>query len=239
NAADVAIIGGGFTGLATAHFLNDLGLQSTIVEENNIGWGASSRNAGMLTTGYKNSIIKLSKKYGIEKAYNIMNMSVDCIKLIDQIVRDHKINCSLNYSGGLKLAYKASDFENLKREHEFMLNNFNYVTKLIEPHNLKQEVNSPFYKYGGLLDPNSYSFHPLNYALGLSNIVEQGGSRIYENSKVISIKKYRNKYTVKTQNGKIDAQHVVIATNGYTTNLTKQLRKTIIPMESHAIATEP
>lgn len=237
--SEVVVIGGGFSGLSTAYFLSKKGLKVTLLEQASIGWGASGRNAGMLTTGYKNSIANLSKKYGKDNTRQLLDFSSDCIKLIDQIVKEENIDCALDYKGGLKLAFKKKHFEDLKKEQEYMYNNFDYKTKLIGPSEIKNEINSPLYKYGALLDSNSFSFHPLNYAIGLSNSIDKYGGLIYENSKVVSVTRNKGGYVVKTNDGVITSKNVVIATNGYsTTNVHKDLTKTMMSIDSHVITTE-
>ncbi|WP_020007995.1 NAD(P)/FAD-dependent oxidoreductase [Salinicoccus albus] len=237
--SEVVVIGGGFSGLSTAYFLSKKGIKVTLLEQSSIGWGASGRNAGMLTTGYKNSIASLSKKHGKNNAKQLLDFSKDCIKLIDQIVKEENIDCSLNYNGGLKLAFKKQHFEDLKNEQEYMYDNFNYETKLIYPSDMNNEINSPIYKYGALLDSNSFSFHPLNYAIGLSNSIDKYGGIIYENSKVVSLTKNKDEYVVKTNEGQIISKNVVIATNGYSTsNVHKDLTKTMMSIDSHVITTE-
>lgn len=236
---DVAIIGGGFSGLATSYFLNKSGVHTVLLEQNNIGWGASGRNAGMLTTGYKNSTESLSKKIGLEKAKELLEMSVDCINLVDQVATEENIDCSINYNGGLKLAYKPKHFDSLKREHEFMLENFEYETTIIEPKFMNEEINSPLYKHGALMDPHSFAFHPLKYAIGLGDAIEEYGGFIYEQSEAKSIKKIKNGYEIITPEGKVHASEVVIATNGYSTkSVDSKLARSIIPIDSHVITTE-
>lgn len=239
---DVAIIGGGFTGLAAAFFLSKAGKKVVVIEKERIGWGASGRNAGMLTTGYKKSIFDLERKLGAEKAKELMDMSADCVKLVREIVDEYQIDCSLETSGGIRVAYKPSHFEALKNEHEHLLKSFQYETELVDCHQIHQEINSPMYQYGGLIDRKSFAFHPLNYVIGLAEIAEKEGAAIYENTEVTSITKKQNsgdRYMLKTPNGEINCTHIVIATNGYTSDITKRLKKSIMPIGSHIIATQP
>src|SRR5699024_4514038 len=214
---DVTVIGAGFSGLSTAYFLAKQGIKVILVEQNSVGWGASGRNAGMLTTGYKNSIMSLAKKHGINQAKELLEMSRDCIKLVDQVAKDENIDCSIDYNGGLKLAYKEKHFESLKHEKEYMYKNFKYETEIINASNLKEEIDSPLYNYGALLDMNSFSFHHLNLAIGYSSAAYNHGLSIYENSKVLSINKENNKFIIRTQDGSITSEHIVVATNGYST----------------------
>lgn len=237
---DVTVIGAGFSGLSTAYFLAKQGFKVILVEQNSVGWGASGRNAGMLTTGFKNSIMSLAKKHGMNQAQELLEMSRDCIKLVDQVAKDEGIDCSIDYKGGLKLAYKEKHFESLKHENEYMSKNFNYETEVISASDLKKEIDSPLYNHGALLDMNSFSFHPLNYAIGLSAAAEKYGTSIYENSKVLSISKKHNKFTVRTHGGSITSENLVMATNGYSTYDThKGLTRSLMAIDSHIITTEP
>ncbi|WP_026565278.1 NAD(P)/FAD-dependent oxidoreductase [Bacillus sp. UNC41MFS5] len=240
--SDVAIIGGGFTGLASAYFLSKAGKKVVVVEKERIGWGASGRNAGMLTTGYKKSIFELEKKLGTAKAKELMDMSADCVKLVKEIVDEHQFDCALETCGGIKVAYKPSHFEKMKKEHEHLLKSFQYETELVDANDIHSEINSPMYQYGGLIDRKSFAFHPLNYVIGLADIAEKMGASIYENTEVISInKKHGNneRFIVKTAKGEIKCKHIIIATNGYTSEITKRLAKSIMPIGSHIIATQP
>ncbi len=239
---DVAIIGGGFTGLAAALFLSKAGKKVVVVEKERIGWGASGRNAGMLTTGYKKSIFDLEGKLGTEKAKELMDMSADCVKLVKGIVDEYQINCSLQTDGGIRVAYKPSHFEALKKEHEHLLEKFQYETELVDSQNIQAEIYSPIYQYGGLIDRKSFAFHPLNYVIGLAEIAEKEGASIYESTEVTSIIKKQNsvdRFILNTPNGEIKCTHIVIATNGYTSDITKRLKKSIMPIGSHIIATQP
>lgn len=237
---DVTIIGGGFSGLSTAYFLRKAGINVILLEQNTIGWGASGRNAGMLTNGYKPSISKLTKKHGYGQAKELLDMSNDCIQLVEKVVEKENINCSLQHNEGLKLAYKKKHFDALRKQQQFMSKYFNYETKIIGSDDLKQEIHSPFYKYGALLDPNGFSFHPLNYAIGLSEAIHKKGGLIFEKSGVTSIKKHKGYFRIETKYGNITSKNVVLATNGYSTKDThKKITQSIMPVDSHIITTEP
>ena len=91
--ADVAVIGAGFTGLSAARTLAKKGVSVTVLEANSIGWGASSRNGGMVLTGLKLSAETLAKRYGMELTRRMYATSLESIDLVEQIVRDENIDC--------------------------------------------------------------------------------------------------------------------------------------------------
>ncbi|WP_171046281.1 NAD(P)/FAD-dependent oxidoreductase [Lentibacillus cibarius] len=235
---DVAIVGGGFTGLSTAYHLQELGYHTTVLEQNNVGWGASGRNGSLMLVGYKKSLVDIAKKFGIDTAQEMLQLSLDGIETVKAITQKHDISCELTNAGSFCAAYKPSHLENLKREQEFMMEKLNYENYIVETDDVRSEINSPLY-CGGMVDPNSHYFHPLNYAIGLADAVEETGGVIYEQTPVTAISHTNDRSVLSTPGGRITAKHVVVATNGYSTDLTKRLSKTIIPMSSHMLATEP
>lgn len=234
---DVVIIGGGYTGISTAYHLAEQKVDSVVLEEHRVGWGASGRNAGMVLTGYKESIYALSKKLGKEAAGELLQLSVDGIHLVSQIIKKHGIDCAFSNCGNFDAAYKPSHYEALKKSHEFMLEHFNYETHLVDKRDLQTEVDSKLY-HGGLVDPHSYSFHPLNYVLGIAQAAESLGAVIYDQTPAMSITKNGQNFIVKTPAGQVTAKHLVVATNGYTKEITKKLMKRVVPIGSFIVATE-
>lgn len=235
---DVVIIGAGFTGLSTAYHLEKEGINTIVVEQESVGWGASGRNGSLMLIGYKKTMMQIAKKHGIHVAQEMLQLSLDGIDLVKDIIDEHDIDCEFTHHGSFTAAYKPSHLEKLKREQEFMHDKLNYENTIIEPKDTRSEIDSPLY-HGGLIDPNSHYFHPLNYTIGLANAVENLGGTIYEKSGVTSIEYTDDGVTVHTDKGKVFAENIVIATNGYASDIDKKLKRSIIPMTSHMLATEP
>ncbi|GIN94787.1 oxidoreductase [Siminovitchia terrae] len=235
--ADVVIIGAGFTGLSAAYHLQKKGLSSIVVEQNTVGWGASGRNGGMILPGYKPTMGELTKKYGLEEAKQLNQIALDGMELVKDIIEQHKIECSLDHGGYLLLSEKKRFKSMLIEETEMLNRQFGSNTKYLEGYELKQEIDSPYFSYG-LMDPHSYSFHPLNYALGLADAAELSGAKIYENTKACDIQRASGNVTVSTEKGKVIAKEVIAATDGYSSSLTKQLDRAVIPVASYLVATE-
>lgn len=235
---DVAIIGAGFTGLSSSYFLQQGGYQTIVLDQGSVGGGASGRNGSLMLVGYKHSLVNIANRFGVETAKEMLQISLDGIELVKNITQEQNIECELVNNGSIYAAFKSSHFESLKREQDFMIEKLDYQNFVVEAKDIKTELDTNLY-HGGLIDPNSYHFHPLKYAMGLAELVEREGGIIYENSKVISIEKKNKEFHLSTPNGTVIAKELVIATNGYTTSITKKLAKTIIPMNSNMIATEP
>ncbi|PFA22805.1 MULTISPECIES: NAD(P)/FAD-dependent oxidoreductase [Bacillus cereus group] len=236
--ADVVVIGAGFTGLSSAYHLQKLGKNVIVLEQETIGYGASGRNGGMVLPGYKPTMQQLAKKYGPEEARQLNDLSLFSIELVKNMIDEHQINCDFRNTGHIVAAYKAKHFEELKLESAYLNENFGYESRMLDRSQLHQEIDSPFY-HGCLVDDLSYSFHPLNYAIGLGEAAKSIGARIFEHSKVLSIEYGRNSVKVKTKKGSAIAKDIIVATDGYSGKIINELNKGVLPISARIIATEP
>ena len=239
---DVAVIGAGFTGLSAARTLARRGAKVAVLEANGIGWGASSRNGGMVLTGLKLSGARLSKRYGLELARRMYAASVSAIALVEQIIREENIPCSFGRYGHLEVACKQSHFEDFSRSSEFMAKEFNHELRIVPRNELRSEIGSDIY-YGGRVDETSAGINPAQYVAGLATAALCAGAGIYQNARVLKIQRNTKTGTlgfeIETRRGTIFARDVLVATSGYTSTATPVLQKKIIPIGSFIVTTEP
>ncbi len=239
--ADVIVIGAGFTGLSAARVLAKLGAKVAVLEANSVGWGASSRNGGMVLTGMKLSAETLSGRYGIEMARRMYAASLDSIALVEQIVREESIDCDLSRCGHLEVACKQSHFDAYARSVEMIANDFNHQLRIIPRAELSGEIGSTIY-FGGIVDETSAGLNPARYVAGLAAAALKAGASVYENARVQKITCNSQNgvanFELVTSRGTILARDVLVATGGYTSDATPGLRKKIIPIGSFIIATE-
>ncbi|HEX6879714.1 MAG TPA: FAD-binding oxidoreductase [Terriglobales bacterium] len=238
---DVVIIGAGFTGLSAALALAKRGAQTVALEAETIGWGASSRNGGMVLTGLKLSVEQLVQRYGLEKARAMYAGSIESIALVERIVRQEAIDCDFSRSGHLEVACKQSHFDAYARSAEIISRDFNHQLRVIPKADLAAEIGSEIY-YGGMVDEVSAGVNPARYVAGLGRAALRAGACIYEHTRVERIERaFKNGaagFRVSTLGGTIWAREILIATSGYTGAATPALQRKLIPIGSFIIATE-
>src|SRR5881394_1039069 len=137
---DVAVIGAGFTGLSAARTLAKLGAQVAVLEAETVGWGASSRNGGMVLTGLKLGAADLISRYGKETTRRMFSASLEAISTVEQIVADEKIDCDFCRCGHLEVANKPSHFHAFERSAETMERELNHSVQIVRRENLFTEI---------------------------------------------------------------------------------------------------
>jgi glycine/D-amino acid oxidase-like deaminating enzyme len=241
ESADVAIIGAGFTGLSAALSLAKRGAKVVVLETETIGWGASSRNGGMVLTGLKLGVNQLISRYGRELTRRMYAASLETVDLVERIVREENIGCDFTRSGHLEVACKAAHFDDYARQAEVVAREFNHQLRVVPRNQLRGEIGSDTY-YGGMVDEISAGLNPARYVAGLGAAAMRAGAQVCERTKLQSIDRdARNGaygFKVRTSRGSFWARNVMVGTSGYTGAATPALRKKIIPVGSFIITTE-
>jgi len=239
--ADVAVIGAGFTGLSAARTLAKKGAKVVVLEGETIGWGASSRNGGMVLTGMKLGVNKLISMYGQERTRKMYAASLASIDCVEQIVGEEKIACDFSRCGHLEVACKQAHFDDYARQVEVIAREFSHELKIVQRHELSSEIGSGIY-FGGMVDEISVGVNPARYVAGLGAAALRAGASVFEQTRVQTIGREARQGTqgwkLSTSCGALWARDVFVGTSGYTGRATPGLQTKIIPIGSYIITTE-
>lgn len=230
---DVAVIGGGFTGLSAALACAEKGLKVALVEAETVGFGASGRNGGQLIPGLRWSMRELDQEFGRERAQAIFDLAYGAVDRVNRRIAQHGIQCDLK-SGHLEAAYKPAHFDAMRRETDFLAREFGWESEVIQPEDLGRHINGGGY-HGGIYDRGGGHFHPLNYALGLAFAALQSGVSIFEHSPVLRIAGDQ----VHTPKGLLTASHILLAADNWMGDIDRDLGGYTVPVMNYNIATAP
>ncbi|SER06532.1 NAD(P)/FAD-dependent oxidoreductase [Thalassovita taeanensis] len=235
--ADVCVVGAGYTGLSAALHLAQSGLDVVLIEAHRVGFGASGRNGGQLGSGQRQDQQALEKMVGPDDARHLWQLGEEAKTLVKTLIHDHQIDCHLK-PGVAWTGFTAADTHHLHDYAQHMQRNYGYdqITAL-SPDECHAICPSPAYK-GGLLDMGAAHLHPLNFALGLAQAAQKAGVRIFENTHAHDIST-GTQTTIRTDQGQIAADHVVLACNGYLGALNRKVAARVMPINNFVVATEP
>lgn len=229
--ADVAIVGGGFSGVATAVELSERGYKVVLLESNRIGWGASGRNGGQIIGGYGQNPGAFRSTIGSEGVDIVEGMGVECVDIIKQRIEKYNIDCDLKW-GYCEVGLKKRHLKSYQQWAED-----DPAMHLLDQDQIKEYVNSELY-LGGYYREDWGHIQPLNLCIGEAKVAQSLGANIFENSQVTNIT-YGDNPVVTTQKGSVKAGHVILCGNAYMGKLVPYLDARVLPATSCIIGTEP
>src|SRR4029077_16101480 len=202
----VDVYGGGYCGLSAARTLAKRGVNVAVFEAETFGWGASSRNGGMVLTGMKLPAPTLIKRYGRETVRKMYAASLESIDCVEQIVREENIDCNFSRCGHLEVACKQSHFDGYEESAALIQREFHHELRIIPKKELRNEIGSDIY-FGGIVDQTSAGLNPARYVSGLTRAAQRAGARLYDHTRVEKIEATSfsgtRKFRVQTSRGAI------------------------------------
>lgn len=236
---DVAVVGGGFTGLSAALALARRGAAVALLDAGRIGGGASGRNGGQVNTGVAQDFAALVAQLGIERARRCYLAYAAAVDTVERVIREESIDCDYVASGKLKLAAKPQHYEHLEKTAELIHRVVDPNIELIDAAHIGNEVQSDRF-YGGLLQRHGGQMHMGRFAAGLAQAARRHGARLYEQAAVSSIVKGgMDGYRVVSARGEVTATHVLLATGPSKHGPFAWYRRRLAPIGSFIIVTEP
>lgn len=237
---DVAIIGGGYTGLSAAYHLGrDHRIVAHVLEAHRIGWGCSGRNGGFCSTGMgKDDFGSWVTRFGLEGAKAVFEQSREAVRCVGRILETESIDAERTANGGLELAHKPNRMAEMEA-HRHQLNDlFGMDVKLLSRADLAGHFLDSREAYGALLHDEGFALHALKYARGLARAAQRHGAVMHAASPVLAWRRDGAKHLLTTPGGKVRARQVVIAGNGYTGDrLHRSVDGRLLPVLSNIIVT--
>lgn len=235
--ADVAIVGAGYCGLWAAKTLAERGLKPVVLEAHRVGWGASGRNGGQVGTGYNWHQAKIEAKLGHDAARAVWDIAEEGKRQLRDFCATEAPEAQ--YLPGVAHGeYSAAEAAEGRENAEHLARHYGYdQIEAMDREAFRALVKSPLY-VAGTLDRGAGHVHPLRYALALARAAERAGAVIHEGSTVLSVEKGQPA-VLKTAEGELRADHVILAGNGYMPDLDPQVAARVMPINSFIGATEP
>jgi len=234
---DVAIIGGGYTGLSAALHLAKMGKESVVLEAEDIGYGGAGRNVGLVNAGLWLMPEDLIKLAGPEYGDRLIKVLGDSPDLVFELIEEYGIECEALRNGTLHCADSKKGYKVLQQREEQWLKRGAPVRLLGRDEAVSKTGSNSF--YGALLDKRAGTIQPLAYAYGLANAALKAGAKLYNHSPVIGFKKIRNGWELNTPTGKLTAKSVIIAVHAYPGYAFKSYKKSMVSMSFFQFATPP
>ena len=236
--ADLCVVGGGFTGLSTAWHAARAGLSVVLVEAQRMGFGASGRNGGQVGTGQRQGQDWLEARAGRDAARALWDIAVEAVDMVRELSDRPEVGAGFRPGivhacrSAAETAHEAASVERLRRDYG------HHAIEALDRDAIRAIVGSDAY-VGGSLDMGAGHLHPLRLAFGLARLAEGAGAALHEGSRVTRVTDDGPRAVVETDGGRVEADHVVLACNGYLGGLSPRVAARVMPINNFVAATEP
>jgi glycine/D-amino acid oxidase-like deaminating enzyme len=234
---DVAIVGGGYCGLSAALELRRHGVEALVLEAETIGFGASSRNGGMVSGGLKLTGSDLAKRFGAEKAAGVLEEAAGSLGFLEELIQREGIQCHYKRHGRFVGAHCRKAFDGMAARAAALKKLTGLDAYALPRERQREQIDTDYYE-GGMVADATGGLHPALYHQGLAAAARRAGAAVIDGTRVAGVERGSGGFTVRTARGAVQAREVLVATNGYTDKAAPWLRRRLIPVASYIIATE-
>ncbi len=235
--ADVVIVGAGLTGSSAATTLARAGRDVVVIESEQPGYGASARSAGFLSRHFKHSLGDLLKKFEHDVAVSYFHTLQDAYNYTLNLIKSEDIACHLQETGRFIAALNQNDFDVLKQEYALRKQHLGEEFTIVENGGSTEYRSDKV--IGGILLREQGSIHPGVYAQSMAKRAVSSGARMFCKTSVLGVQRNGQQFIVSTSKGNIHCNNVIMATNGYSDDAVKWVKRRLIPIRGYQIATEP
>jgi taurine dehydrogenase large subunit len=239
--ADVAIIGGGYTGMVCAAALaRDHGIRAVVLEARTSGWGCSGRNGSFARiSGGRVALETLFKTYGDAAAKGFFGEMRRGLDIVRRTIADGRIDCDVQPDGVYKVAVSPAHLDSLRREVALYNQKLGYPARYVPAADLAA-THGGSEAFGAVHLPDGFSMNPLKLAFGVQCLARASGASVFTNSPVTDWDRVGGRHHLRTPGGTVRARRVVVATNGYTSpHLDPAIAGRVLPVHSQIIVTAP
>jgi gamma-glutamylputrescine oxidase len=238
TACDVCVIGGGYAGAATALHLARRGVDTVLLEQSRLGWGASGRNGGQVHVGMRRDQEWLESRTGADMARRYWECALAAREHLDWLIATYGIDCDLR-PGLLHVDHRAR-YTAVSRSHaEHLRRAYGYPhIRFVDTAEIRELLGTTAY-CSGTFDARGGHLHALNLALGIARAAAGHGARLHEGVEATGLHADGGGWRVATSRGEVRARRVVLACNGYLRGLAPSVERRVMPINNFIAVTEP
>ena len=242
QSCDVAIVGGGFTGLSAAlHLARDFNVDVHVLEAGHIGWGASGRNGGFCSMGgTKLSLKSQFDLFGIEQTRFYYQCQADAVNLVRELGENENIDFRLQGDRAFVVADSRSHMRSMLETAEVERSQLGMKITSYNADEFREIGYDSPHQHGAIAYKPAFALHPMRYVQGLADAAERHGAHLHPHSEVLGWKKEGDTHKLITQSGEITAKKVILTGNGFMPeHLHKGVKNRPLPLQSAIVVTRP
>jgi gamma-glutamylputrescine oxidase len=236
HSADVVVVGAGLAGLSCAVELAERRKSVVLLEASQIAWAASGRNGGFVSSGFAEGYSNIAKRVGVDAARDLHRLSQRGVELIRKRIAAHEP--SIKMGDGVLVAHRYDDDGEMQHYCETATRDLGEDFIYLDRTSLSQHVRNDTY-HGAIHNRSAFHIHPLRYALLVARLAKANGARIFENSKVVSVRREANEWSVQTLQGAVKARDVIYCVSSLDRTLHAPTGRAVLPVATYVAVTEP